>query len=349
MKIAGCNFKHLLKTYAVWITIVILAVSCASKKDKTSERDQVYFTNPIFDEGPDPFVYLHSDGFYYCMVTRGDRLTLWKTNNFTQLRTAESKDIWFPPEAGPNSCCIWAPEIHYINDEWYVYYSACDANNAGDHSRYVFVLHNKSTDPMVDSWEDLGKIDTEFPGIDGNVFHYKNDLYFMYSPYIGNQSGIMIAKMKSPVEIETPATLLGLPLHDWEKTGDREIMEGPQFLEGPEDKIFIIYSAGACWDDNYGLGLLSADKDANLLDSSSWSRSDHQVFEQCQDSSVFGPGHNCFTKSPDGKDDWIVYHAKAASSDQCAGRSTRAQKFTWFKGEPKFGKPYSTKTKLSFP
>ena len=127
-------------------------------------------------------------------------------------------------------------------------------------------------------------------------------------------------------------------------------MEGPQFLVGPKDKVFIIYSAGACWDNNYGLGLFAADKDADLLKPGSWERSTHQVFEQCPDSSVFGPGHNCFTKSPDNKEDWIVYHAKPTSSNECADRSMRAQSFTWDdEGIPLFGKPVSIGPRFSSP
>jgi len=328
------------------LVILCCFQACVMPKEYTGE----YFSNPILNEGPDPYVYLHTDGFYYCMVTRGNKLTLWKTRDFTQLKTAETKDIWFPPAKGPNSTCIWAPEIHHINGDWYIYYSACDIENENDLTRGVFVLRNASDNPFDDCWEDLGKIETVYPGIDGHVFEFKNERYFIYSPYIGFQSGIMIAKMNSPTEIQQPATLIGLPIYEWEKTGDREILEGPQFLEGPKDRVFLIYSASACWDDNYGLSYFSADKNADLLDPLSWSRANHQVFEQCPDSSVFGPGHNCFTVSPDGKENWIVYHAKAASSNECSGRSTRAQKFTWnTNGEPQFGKPYSTAAKLECP
>ncbi len=326
---------------------ILLCSICPGEK---RINDQEYFSNPILESGADPFVYHHSDGSYYCMVTRGNRLVLWKTKSFTDLSDAASKTIWFSPESGPNSSSIWAPEIHFINEAWYIYYTACDKNNQGDHSRFVFVLRNISKDPFSGNWDDLGKIETDYPGIDGSVFEYKGNYYFLYSPYIKNQSGLIIARMNSPLEIEKPLTLLALPKYEWEKTGNREILEGPQFLFGPGDEVFIIYSAAACWDDNYGLGMLSVKKDADLLDSVSWTRSDKQVFKQCPDNSVYGPGHNCFTKSPDGKEDWIVYHAKKSSSNQCSGRSMRAQPFTWDKnGRPVFGGPVSIDTRLKNP
>jgi GH43 family beta-xylosidase len=321
----------------------LLSVSC-NKEDKVK-----YFNNPILIQGADPYVYFHIDGFYYTMVTRGDKLQLFQSRTFTNLTDGKTEAIWYPPEAGENSCCIWAPEIHYFDDTWYIYYSATDKSNPVDLARHVFVLKNTAENPFDGIWEDLGKVETLYPGIDGHIFEHKGERYFAYSPYIGSQSGINLAKLKSPTETETEITL-GLPLYDWEKTPPREIMEGPQFLVGPTEKVFIIYSAGACWDDNYGLGQFSANTDADFLDPASWTRSSQQVFGQSPDSSVFGPGHNCFTKSPDGKEDWIVYHAKPNSSNQCSERSMRAQSFSWDEnGEPVFDKPLSLETKIIEP
>ena len=337
----------------IWRSIPVLLVfflsQCANPKENQADKVLEYFSNPILEDGPDPYVYLHSDGYYYCMVTRGNRLKLWKSRSFTDLANAESREIWFPPESGTNSCCIWAPEIYYFDDLWYIYYSATDKSNPDDLHRHVHVLRNTSQDPFDDSWEDLGMVGTRYPGIDGHVFEYRGTRYFAYSPYIGNQSGIMLARMTSPTTIENE-TNLGLPIYDWEKTPPRAILEGPQFLEGPGDKLFIIYSAGACWDDNYGLGYFTASREADLLDPDSWSRSAQQVFEQCPDSSVYGPGHNCFAKSPDLTEDWIIYHAKKFSSNECSGRSMRAQRFTWDEqGIPVFGHPVSINTKYPKP
>ncbi|HDS07370.1 MAG TPA: alpha-N-arabinofuranosidase [Bacteroides sp.] len=333
----------------LWILLASAFTFCGNSTDHSREEEPEYFNNPILEEGADPYVYFHSDGYYYCMVTRGDRLKIWKSKSFTDLAGAESSEIWFPPDSGSNSCCIWAPEIHFFDDTWYVYYSATDAQHPDDLHRHVHVLRNNTGDPFEDSWEDLGMIRTKYPGIDGHVFEYRGTRYFAYSPYIGNQSGIMLARMTSPTTIEQE-TNLGLPVYDWEKTPPRAILEGPQFLEGPGDKVFIIYSAGACWDDNYGLGMFYTDKEADLLYPDSWERSTRQVFEQCPDSSVFGPGHNCFTTSPDLSEDWIVYHAKKFSSNECSGRSMRAQRFTWDEnGMPVFGKPFSIETPIPEP
>lgn len=339
MKKNGMNLT--LKNSFVLMICFSLFLACTSLNIRTNIKFNECFNNPILEDGPDPFVYLHSDSYYYIMVTRGDRLQLWKSRSFTDLDSAETKVIWTAPESGSNSCCIWAPEIHYFENTWYIYYSGTDKYKSFDLYRRIHVLKNTANNPFEGRWEDMGQLNTKYPSIDGTVFEYKGVRYFAYSPYIGNQSGISIAKMSSPVTLEKEVNI-GLPIYDWEKTPPRAIMEGPQFLEGPKNYIFIVYSAGACWDDNYGLGIFSAQKNSDIMDPRSWKRSEHQVFEQCPDSSVYGPGHNCFTKSPDGKEDWIIYHAKRYSSHECSGRSMRAQIFTWdSSGFPLFGQPYS--------
>jgi GH43 family beta-xylosidase len=56
---------------------------------------------------------------------------------------------------------------------------------------------------------------------------------------------------------------------------------------------------------------------------------------------AFGPGHNGFFKSPDGKQDWIIYHANPEPGEGCGNfRSPRIQRFTWnVDGTPNFGTP----------
>lgn len=83
---------------------------------------------------------------------------------------------------------------------------------------------------------------------------------------------------------------------------------------------------------DYKLGMLMADEKADLLRPQSWRQYPRPVFVRSDSANVFGPGHNGFFKSPDGKEDWIVYHAKTTSEYAYAGRTTRAQKFSWDAG-----------------
>ncbi|MFT8112810.1 family 43 glycosylhydrolase, partial [Salmonella enterica subsp. enterica serovar Enteritidis] len=61
---------------------------------------------------------------------------------------------------------------------------------------------------------------------------------------------------------------------------------------------------------NYALGLLTAPVGANLLDAGAWKKSSVPVFASSEKNSQYGPGHNSFTTTPDGKTDILVYHAR---------------------------------------
>jgi GH43 family beta-xylosidase len=112
-----------------------------------------------------------------------------------------------------------------------------------------------------------------------------------------------------------------------------------------------VYSGSACWTDYYELGVVRAKSGAKLMDPASWTKYDHAFFKQNREASVFGPGHDGFFKSPDGKQDWIIYHANAKTQQGCGQfRSPRIQSFTWnADGTPNFGEPVSTETAIPKP
>ena len=83
---------------------------------------------------------------------------------------------------------------------------------------------------------------------------------------------------------------------------------------------------------------------ADPTDPASWTRSAQPVFAQSAANGVYAPGHNGFFKSPDGKQDWIIYHANAGPNWKCdKRRSPRIQRFHWRSdGAPDFGVPVKT-------
>lgn len=133
------------------------------------------FVNPLLVHGADPWMYKHEDGSYYFMVTRRNRLDLWRSDNITNIANGDKKTIWIPEETGINSNNLWAPEIHYINKKWYVYYTANDGG--GDSTRKIFVLENEEEDPFEGTWTDKGFINTEYAGLDGTVFEHMGSLF----------------------------------------------------------------------------------------------------------------------------------------------------------------------------
>ncbi len=144
--------------------------------------------------------------------------------------------------------------------------------------------------------------------------------------------------------------LLSRPTYEWEKHGDPDVNEGPEILKR-NGKVFVIYSASGCWTDDYALGMLTMNETGNPLEAASWTKSASPVFTKSAEGGVFGPGHNGFFQSPDGSEDWIIYHANPRSDQGCGDlRSPRMQKFTWnADGTPNFGKPVAIYTLLPKP
>ncbi|MEP7251989.1 MAG: family 43 glycosylhydrolase [Ginsengibacter sp.] len=321
---------------------------------------QKTFTNPLLPSGPDPWV-IHKDGFYYYTNSTGHNITLWKTKNITDLKSAEKEVVWSPPATGPYSKDLWAPELHYLKGKWYVYFAADSGNNV-DHRMYV--LENLSADPLEGIWTMKGKLTT--PGdkwsIDGSVFENKGKMYLIWSGWPGDVNGeqdIYIAKLKNPWTLEGKRVLVSRPTYDWETIGDLHnvndvphvnVNEGPEILKH-NNKLFLIYSASGCWTDNYALGMLTANADADLLKASSWAKSDQPVFKQSPGNHVYGTGHNSFFTSPDGKENYILYHANSEPGQGCGShRSPRAQKFRWkADGTPDFGIPVEAGKELPLP
>ncbi len=324
-------------------------------------QKQQTFTNPLLPSGADPYSF-YKNGYYYYTNTLQDSLVLWKTKNLAGLKSAEHKTIWVPPAGTAYSKEIWAPEFHFIKGKWYAYFTADDGNN--NHHR-TYVLENASADPFKGKWVFKGKIavaSADKWSIDSDIIEQKGVLYMIWSGWEGDVNGrqnIYIAKMKNPWTIVGKRTLISKPNYSWERNGDLhdpnnpphvDVNEGPQFLEH-KNKIFVVYSASGCWTDFYALGMLTASAKSNLLDPKSWKKSPKPVFQQSPQNSVYAPGHNSFFKSPDGTEDWILYHANAEPGQGCGrDRSPRAQKFTWNKdGMPEFGLPVKAGIPIAVP
>lgn len=110
------------------------------------------------------------------------------------------------------------------------------------------------------------------------------------------------------------------------------------------EKMHIVYSCSGCWTPNYALGMLTAHIDSDPMDPNCWTKSTQPVFQQAPENGVFATGHNCFFKSPDGTEDWILYHANNNPGDGCGRkRSPRAQRIRWQSDDmPLFGVPLPT-------
>jgi len=353
----------------VIIAIALFCFSCkqSNTQDKKKAEQIAYFTNPLLPKGPDPWA-LWYGGYYFYMHTMKDSLVLWKTQDITDLKNAQMKTIWIPTDPS-NSFNLWAPEIHNINGNWYVYYAA-DDGNTDNHQLYV--LENTSEDPLEGEFVMKGRISTDINdnwAIDASLFEHGGKLYMVWSGWqtrrIDTETQcIYIATMANPWTLESERVLISQPELEWERKYINEngwnppyiiyVNEGPQPLRSPSGKyIHIIYSASGVWTPYYALGLLTAKSEDDLLNPNSWVKYGEPVFKQSPENGVFGTGHNSFFKSPDGTEDYILYHARDTETDPPGAgdvRSPRAQKIIWDENDyPVFGVPFPTSELLPKP
>ena len=318
------------------------------------------FHNPLLPSGPDPWV-VADGGYYYFMATTGENLTVRRTRDITQLASAEVKVVWTPPAGGPYAKQIWAPELHKLDGKWYIYFAADKGDNE---SHRIYVIENASANPLEGKWSFKGKVSdaTDKWAIDATVFVSRGQKYMLWSGWVGDADGeqrIYIAHMSNPWTIDSPRTELSRPDHPWEQVGDLpgrpdtphvNVNEGPEVLLH-HGLLFLSYSGSGCWTDYYEIGMLRATEGSNLLLAKSWTKLDRPVFYQDPAAGVYAPGHNGFFESPDGKENWIIYHANSSPGQGCGGtRSPRMQPFTWKPdGTPDFGRPIPASTELKGP
>lgn len=342
-------------SYRFWILYLFLVIASAScdKKSATGTTPPPVippntFSNPLLSSGPDPWI-IQKDNSYYYTHTLGNRIAIWKTAKVSELKNASQQTIWTAAATGSNSKNVWAPELHFLNGKWYMYYTAGATTDLK--TQRLFVLENANADPLTANWVEKGKIGNateDFFSIDGTVFNYNNSNYFIWSGHASTTDDVQrlyIARMSNPWTLETSRSLISSPEHAWEKAGaPPAVNEAPEVLKNSAGKVFLIYSASGCWTDDYALGMLTLKDGGDPLVPADWTKTATPVFSKNVPGFVFGPGHNSFFKSADGSEDWIIYHANSSSGQGCDDRrSPRIQKFTWNpNGTPNFGTPVNT-------
>lgn len=299
------------------------------------------FRNPITESGADPFVVRFEDGYYYVYSADGG-VFVSRADNIHHLRQ-DGKCIFRPEEGKPYSKELWAPEIHFIDGDWYCYVAADDGVNANHH---MYVL--KSTDGRPDGvYAMVGMLDDGSGcwAIDGTVMPCGGKLYFVWSGWESRENthqNLYIAPMKSPTELAGARVLLSRPEYDWEKRGSGPtksgkclptVNEGPQILE-KDGTVHVIYSAAGSWCRHYCLGMLTL-RGGDPLNPADWVKCKEPVFVESE--GTHGPGHCSFVKAKDGKTDFIIYHARRDAKGGWVGRGMRAQPFTWDGDVPVFG------------
>ena len=329
------------------------------------------YTNPLIYHRADPFIYKHTDGYYYFTASHTDNdhnldgpyqyrhIYLRRAKSLEDLADNSGKYeevSVFDRDPLPGNLCphIWAPEIHYVRGAWYIYYTTA-TEDTDLWSIRPCVMECKAENPMDPAaWVNHGQVKkttqdsiafTDF-SLDHTVLERGDELYFFWAEKHPVNSDIYCAKMVDPCTIDSSKICKVVePTYNWETHGF-PVCEGPGFLHR-NGRYFMTYSASGT-DCLYCLGLVTIDEDADFLDPKNWKKSQSPVFISSRTTGQYGPGHNSFTFDEEGHD-IFEYHARQSEhylNDPTyqplydAGRNTSVMRLYWNPdGTPNFSVP----------
>ncbi len=306
-----------------------------------------HFVNPI-GEGADPWIVRDGKNkrYLWCLSEGNRAIAIHTSDNLSSL--GEKHVVWRAPEKGPYSKEIWAPELHFLDGHWHIYFAGSDGKNA---NHLAYVLRSRTDDPLGE-YELHGPLATgdgadgrspNLWAIDMTPLRHKGKLYALWSGWDGagtDRQLLYLASMKSPTALAGPRVrICSNDDFRWEFTETegkgRGLNEGPQVLQ-TGNRTLVLYSCGASWLPTYKLGMLELVGD-NPLDPKAWKKHEKPVFTGT--GQTYGIGHSCFVKSPDASEWWHIFHAKR---DRQPGwrRTIFAQPMKIGKdGYPAFGRP----------
>ncbi|WP_283629177.1 family 43 glycosylhydrolase [Shewanella baltica] len=304
------------------------------------------FANPLFRNGADPWLEYFNGNYYLTTTTWTSELVMRKSPTIAGLADAPAHNIWTGTDK--SRCCnFWAFEFHPMQTadglRWYVIYTSGVAENFDGQRNHI--LESEGSDPMG-PYTYKGTPMPDHWNIDGSYLEYKGQLYFLWSEWHGKDQVNLIAKMSNPWTVEGEHKVITQPTYAWEKSG-LNVNEGPEIIQH-QGRTFLVHSASFCNTEDYSLGVVEL-TGTDPMDPAAWTKYDKPFFSKAN--GVYGPGHHGFFTSPDGSEDWLVYHGNSSPTDGCSGtRSARAQPFKWDeKGLPNFGEPMADKQPLRVP
>jgi GH43 family beta-xylosidase len=354
--------KQIVVVAAVGFIILFVLMSCAggktlnqtNKASPLADREgstetkfvpfNTHFYNPIkadFMLG-DPWVIKHDNMYYYCGGNPISVISSPAISGIMARGLNKKKSITVVP---PNLTEIWAPELHYYNGYWYIFFAA-DTNNDNTLHR-MYVLRSKTEDPMGD-WEYMGKLNLPEDqwAIDGTFFEHNGRIFHIWSGWKDISEGpgvwkqnLYIAELnpENPAQIlSTDRVMISTPQYAWE-TSVLPQNEGPAIVKSPLGTVYCIYSANYSGSNVYALGMLKFAGD-DPMDADNWWKFSEPLLASDPAHDIYSPGHCSIAKSPDGTEYWMVYHAAKAQNSGW-DRNARAQKLQWVDDKPYMGSP----------
>lgn len=216
---------------------------------------------------------------------------------------------------------LWAPEFHVVGEDLYIFHAAtpgeffCEECHvmklrtggnpmcAGDWSRPQRVV-KKDGSYLCEAGKTISLDMTNFE-INGEYYVAWSQRQFLP---VDQGAWVYIAKVdpKEPWKLITDPVLLTRPEYGW-ANNHTFVDEGP-FALIRDEKLFLTFSSAAV-DATYVVGLLTADKNADLLNPECWTKTNYPLLTSRSVPGEYGTGHNAYVIDDNGTV-WNTYHAR---------------------------------------
>lgn len=289
------------------------------------------YTNPVYPNYfADPFVWQHQ-GVYYAIGTgpaeaAGQIDASQQQRVFPLLQSDDLVNWQFignaltrpDPALGDN---FWAPEVAYQDGIFYLYYSV--GHEDKNHQLRV-ATSSAPFGPYQDMGESLVDPTVCAFAIDPSPFQDDDGQWYLFyaQDFLDTENGVragtalVVDRLLTMTKLTGAAQVVLRARHDWQRFLAERPMYGGIYdwhtLEGPcvrkhDDRYYCFYSGGRWETDSYGVDYGVADYIMGPY-SDTGNESGPRVLRS-HPGYVLGPGHNSIVLSPDGKAEYVIYHA----------------------------------------
>ncbi len=261
--------------------------------------------NGLVRDCADPYV-LKYEGMYYLYGTGGsDGIKVYQSENMVNWTSAigatngyalHKNNVW-----GEHS--FWAPEVYYINDKFYMFYSA--------EERISVAESNSPLGPFTQSQENKKPFHANIGEIDTHLFIDDDGKMYLYFVRFTNGNEIWAAEINEDLLSIKENTLVhcvgaSKGLQSWERSplspqAGFQCNEGP-FLLKRNGTYYLTYSANHYQNPNYGVGYATSKSPLGP-----WTKYEGNPILTKTDKTQ-GVGHHSFISLSDNCH-YIVYHA----------------------------------------
>lgn len=333
----------------------------------------IEYRNPVYPGYfADPFVWRHGDSWYavgtgvleaLSEASRGSEaltingkpgvFSILKSDDFATWRLIGSALEMLPPDYGD---AYWAPELAIADGMFYLYYSV----GRGDKAHHIRVaVSDRPEGPYFDTGARVtNPYSTPF-AIDASSFQDDDGQWYLFyaRDFLDCDNGaragtaVVVDRLIDMKRLAGEERVVARARYDWQRFIKDRIMYGGVYdwhtIEGPcvrkrNGKYYCLFSAGRWEDETYGVDFVVADHVMGPYSAEGMSERGARVL-RTKPGRVLGPGHNSIAAGPDGKTDYIVYHAWDPAM---TGRRMFIDPLEWTEEGPRCAGPTWTPQKL---